>query len=119
MRDDRERLRDILDAIEKIEKYSVQGEDSFRRDELIQSWMTRNIQVIGEAARSLSHDIRDQYTQIPWSKIIGMRHVLVHDYFEIDLDIVWQVVSKDLPALKPLIQSVIAMLEERNTDKTR
>ncbi len=112
MRDDRERLQDILDAVERIEKYSLQGEDSFRREELIQSWMTRNIQVIGEAARSLSHDVRDQNPQIPWSKIIGMRHVLVHDYFDIDLDIVWQVVSHDLPALKPLIRSILTKFRD-------
>ena len=79
MRDDRERLLDILEAIERIEKYSVLGEESFRNDELIQNWMVRNIQVIGEAARGLSQVLRDENSEIPWSKIIGMRHVLVHD----------------------------------------
>ena len=106
MRDDREKLADILEAIERIEKYFVLGEESFRNDELIQNWMVRNIQVIGEAARSLSQSLRDEHPEVPWSKIIGMRHVLVHNYFEIDLDIVWQVIIEDLPKLKPLIRSV-------------
>jgi uncharacterized protein with HEPN domain len=110
MRDDRERLQDILEAIERIEKYSVRGEDLFRRDKLIQSWMTQNIQVIGEAARSLSQEARDRNPQIPWSKIIGMRHVLVHGYFEIDLDIVWEVVKRDLPALKSQLQAILDSL---------
>jgi uncharacterized protein with HEPN domain len=78
MRDDRERLRDILEAIERIENYVDRGEGAFRRDELIQTWMTRNIQVIGEAARGISQEFRDNYPEIPWSRIIGMRHVLVH-----------------------------------------
>lgn len=81
MRDDTERLLDILEAIERIERYSVQGEEAFRENELIQNWMTRNIQVIGEAARSISQNVKDQNSQVPWSKVIGMRHVLVHDYF--------------------------------------
>ena len=108
MRDDLERLRDILEAIDRIERYSVRGEETFRSDELIQNWMIRNIQVIGEAARSLSQDFRDRTPPIPWSEIIGMHHVVVHRYFGIDIDIVWQVISSDLPALKRQIEVLLA-----------
>jgi len=66
--------------------------------------------VIGEAARSLSADLRDSNKEVPWAKIIGMRHILVHRYFEIDRDLVWSVVAGDLPELK---QRVEAILEER------
>jgi uncharacterized protein with HEPN domain len=97
-------LLDILDAIQGMEKYAAQGEEAFRHDEVIQSWMIRNIQIIGEATRSLSSELRDQHPHIPWSIIIGMRHVLVHDYFDIDADIVWRMVSVDLPAIKPLLR---------------
>lgn len=107
MREDRERLAHILEAIERIEKYATRGEKVFRQDELIQTWMVRNLQVIGEAAWALSPAFRDRHTEIPWAEIIGMRHVLVHDYFQIDLTIVWRVVSVDLPRLKPFIREAL------------
>lgn len=110
MRDDRERLLDILEAIRQIEKYSARGEEAFRSDELIQNWMTGHIQVIGEAARALSEEFRAGTPRIPWSDIIGMRHLLVHHYFKIDLNRVWQVVSNDVPRLKEMI---LSLLEER------
>ena len=107
MKDDRERLFHILEAMERIEKYAAKGEKAFRDEELIQNWIIRNIQVIGEAARALSGEFREKHPQIPWSDIIAMRNVLVHDYFDIDLDIVWQVVIRDLPQLKSDLQNVL------------
>lgn len=97
MRDPKERIRDILDAIEHIERYSVQGRARFENDEIIQSWFTRHLQIIGEVARLILEDVRKRAPEVPWSKMIGMRHILVHDYFRIDTEIVWQVVAKDLP----------------------
>jgi uncharacterized protein with HEPN domain len=111
MRDNRERLLDMLEAIERIEKYSIRGEAAFRLDELIQTWMAQNIQVIGEAARALSQDLKDLYPDVPWTNIVGMRHVMVHEYFEIDLDIVWEVVTKDLPSLKHHVKTMLKDLE--------
>ena len=109
MREDGERLLDIIEAIEKMEKYATQGWEVFRVDELIQNWMMRQIQIIGEAARSLSQEFRDAHPEFQWKDVIGMRHVLVHEYFGIDHDIVWRVVIEDIPNLKKHIQ---AMLEE-------
>jgi uncharacterized protein with HEPN domain len=106
MRSDREKLLDILEAIERIERYAVQGREAFERNELIQTWFTQNLQVIGEAARSLSLEIRDQHPDIPWKKIIGMRNILTHNYFEIDFDIVWAVVERELPTLKQDIERI-------------
>ena len=63
--------------------------------------------MIGEGALGLSKDFKDRTPEIPWSDIVGMRHVLVHKYFEIDLDIVWRVVTEDLPRLKSQIRSVL------------
>ena len=112
MSDDRERVRHILEAIERIERYAIRGEVAFRRDELIQTWMIQNIQVIGEAARALSPELQDRHRDVPWTDIIGMRHVLVHDYFDIDLDIVWRVVERDIPHLKRQVQAILQVLGE-------
>ena len=110
MRSDREKLRDILDAIKRIERYSIQGKAAFEQNELIQTWFTQNLQVIGEAARSLSSDIRDQHPQIPWTKMIGMRNILTHNYFEIDLDIVWVVVDQELSDIKQNVETILQYL---------
>jgi len=110
MRDDTQWLLDIIEAIDRIERYSSRGRDAFEADELFQNWIVHHLQVIGEAARSLSSDLREENKDIPWAKIIGMRHILVHRYFEIDQDLVWSVVVGDLPQLK---QRVEAILEEK------
>ena len=111
MRDDRERLLDIQEAIQRIEKYAAQGRDVFEQDELVQIWTVHHLQIIGEASRALSTSLRTQYPQIPWSKIIGMRNILVHDYFGIDTDIVWAAVEGDLPGLKDDIETILEELE--------
>lgn len=108
MRDDRERLLDILEAIERIEKYAARGLQFFEHDELVQVWILHHLQIIGEAARALSPRFRDQYSDVPWSQVIGMRNVLVHHYFGIDVDIVWSVVERDLPELKRRFQQIKA-----------
>lgn len=107
MRDDRERLLDIQEAITRIEKYAAQGRAAFEQEELIQTWVVHHWQIIGEAARALSIALTQQHPEIPWSKIIGMRNILVHHYFGIDVAIVWSAVENDLPILKQQITSII------------
>jgi uncharacterized protein with HEPN domain len=104
MKTDRERVLHILEAIQRVEKYAARGQEAFEQDELIQSWMVWHLQVIGEAARGLSEPFRKHHPEIPWAKIIGMRHILVHEYFGIDLGIVWQAISTDLPYLKRMLE---------------
>jgi uncharacterized protein with HEPN domain len=110
MRDSNERLLDILEAIERIEKYAAQGREDFENDELVQTWIVHHLQIIGEAARALPGNFIDQHPEIDWSEIIGMRNILVHNYFGVDVDVVWAVVERDLPDLKNKIQ---AILQER------
>ena len=107
MKDDKERLRDILECIEKIEKYAARGRDAFEREELLQTWMVHHIQIIGEAARQLSGSFRESHPEIPWPKIIGMRNILVHDYFGIDLNEVWSAVESDIPELKEKVGALL------------
>jgi len=113
VRDPRERLRDVLEAIERIERYAVRGRDAFEGDELLQSWFVRHLQIIGEAVRTLPADVRAHAPDVPWSKIVGMRHILVHDYFEIDADAVWEAVERDIPELKRHIQALLGSLDEQ------
>jgi uncharacterized protein with HEPN domain len=107
VRDDREKLRDILEAIERINRYAVQGRQNFEENELIQVWMIQHLQIIGEACRSLSSDTRNCNPELPWSGIIGMRNILTHNYFEIDLDVVWSTVDNDLPDLKRKVEAIL------------
>jgi uncharacterized protein with HEPN domain len=97
VRDPRERLRDMLEAIERIERYAGRGREEFDRDELIQNWIVHHLQILGEAARSLPEEVRRKAPEVEWKKITGMRHVLVHDYFGIDRDIVWSTVEQESP----------------------
>jgi uncharacterized protein with HEPN domain len=107
VRRDDQRLRDILESIERIERFAIQGRDAFDEDELLQVWAVHHLQVIGEAARALPDSLRSENPQVPWSAIIGMRHILVHDYFGIDLDEVWTAVDRDLPLLREQIEAIL------------
>lgn len=114
MRDPKERLRDILEAIAAIERYLDCDKATFEKDELLQTWFLRHLQIIGEAARGLPEEVRALAPDIPWPKIIGMRNVLVHGYFEIDTEIVWEAASRDVPALKPAVERLLQKLEEQS-----
>jgi uncharacterized protein with HEPN domain len=107
LRRDRQRLEDILEAIERIEKYASGGRATFDRDELVQTWVLHHLQIIGEAVRGLSDEIRSAHPDIPWAQIAAMRNILVHDYFGIDLEEVWTAVVRDLPQLKTKIAAAL------------
>ena len=107
MRADRERLIDIQQSIAAINKYAKKGRKTFEGEELIQTWVVHSLQIIGEAASKISEVFQDEHPQIPWPKIIGMRNILVHDYFGIDIDIVWQVIEKDLTELDETIKNLL------------
>ena len=110
MRDDRERLLDILEAIERIQKYTAKGRESFEEDELIQTWVIHHLEIIGEASRSLSAQLKQEHPETPWSEIAGMRNILVHHYFGVDASAVWNAVDRDLPSLKQQIEVMLASL---------
>ena len=101
-------LLDMLLAARKIVKFS-QGYDAqkFASDELLQHAVMRLIQIMGEAARKISPAYKDACPQIPWTQIIGMRNRLVHEYFRVETEIVWETVEKDIPALICLIEPLI------------
>ena len=114
MRDPRERLRDILEAIGHIERYAARGREAFLNDELIQNWFVRHLQIIGEAVRALPQEIRGRAPEVPWDEIVGMRHILVHDYLAVDTEVVWDVVERDLPDLKRKIERLLTELGSKS-----
>ena len=107
MRDTTERLRDIHDAIAKIMKYTNQGRHSFDQNELVQSWVIYHLRVIGEAARTVPQDFKGRHPEIPWERFSDMRHMLLHNYFEIDPNSVWKAVEHDLPNLKTSVDAIL------------
>lgn len=112
MRDGRERVLDMLEAVERIERYASRGRQEFDRDDLLQVWVLHHLQIVGEASAALPADIREAAPEIPWAKMVGMRNILVHHYFEIDRDVVWAVVERDLPPLRRQIQELLAKLDQ-------
>ena len=108
MKRDRQRLEDILEAIGRIERYASGGRGSFDSDELVQTWVVHHLQIIGEAVRGLSEEIRSAHPEVPWAQIAAMRNILVHDYFGIDLEEVWAAVARDVPALKAKVAAILS-----------
>lgn len=107
MRSDRERLLDIQESIEKIERYTAQGKNTFFEEELIQTWVLYHLQIIGEASRSMSQGLRDRYSEVPWERVIGFRNLAVHEYFRVDLELVWEIVTKNLPSLQIQVDVIL------------
>lgn len=108
MRNDDALLLDILIASRKVQKFTESlTRDSFSVSDLVQSAVIREIQVIGEAARLISDETKNDNTQIDWSAISGMRNRVVHEYFNIDLDIVWDTIQIDIPLLIQQIEPLV------------
>jgi uncharacterized protein with HEPN domain len=107
MRDDRTLLTDIHDAIEIVRRYTPADRSALDSDLPIQSLLIRYIQIIGEASWRLSDALKSANPQVPWPRIAAMRHVLVHDYFRVDLNQVWNVATVHVPVLRPQIDSIL------------
>lgn len=110
MRSDELRLRDALDAIEVIGKYLPADRAAFDRDPPLQSHIYRHAMIVGEAAWRLSARLKQANPQIPGKQVEGMRHIMVHDYFKVDWDIVYTTASVQVPALKPQIEKMLRSL---------
>jgi uncharacterized protein with HEPN domain len=100
-------LEHILEAITKIESFT-KGISRFDFDNnvMIQDAIIRNIEIIGEATKKISNEFAQSHQEIPWPEMAGMRNKLIHDYMDVDLDVVWKTIEVDLPLLKELISNI-------------
>lgn len=113
MKDDRIYLLHARDAIRHTLDYTAEGKEIFLTDRKTQDAVVRNLQVIGEAIKQLSGMVKQSHLDIPWKSIAGMRDKLIHDYFGINLELVWEVVEKHLPPLQSKISQLLADMSER------
>jgi uncharacterized protein with HEPN domain len=113
--------RDFLDYIEDIRgaivkaRHFVKGMDfeQFSNDEKTSFAVVRALEIIGEAAKGVPEDARDRHAGLPWREMAGMRDKLAHDYFGVNLQVVWRTVTEDLPAIEPLIQNILEDNQEK------
>ncbi len=110
MKDDRVYLQHIRDSIARILEYTKGGSNEFMHDSKIQDAVIRNLEIIGEAVKHLSDDLRSPNSDIPWKQIAGMRDELIHEYFGVDAGIVWNVIAQHLPLLKEKIDNLLKNL---------
>lgn len=115
MRSVRERLADAVQAIENVQRYSGATKEEFEANELLQAWYVRHLEIIGEALSRVPAAVRANAPDIRWANIAGMRNVLAHGYFAIDIDIVWEAATTDLPALRRGLERLLETPLEGDT----
>jgi uncharacterized protein with HEPN domain len=115
VKDEQARLRHALDAIDAIQRYTVEGREAFFADDKTQDAVIRNIEILGQAVKGISDDTRALEPAIPWRKIAGMRDKLIHEYFGVELGLVWDVVQDELPVLRPQREALSERLADTAT----
>jgi len=100
-------LSDILESIDRIIQY-IEGMsfESFSTDQKSIDAVVRNLEIIGEAANRLPDDFKEKHSQVEWHKVVGLRNRIIHDYFGVDLQIIWQIIHTDLPALRKTLSRI-------------
>lgn len=110
IKDDSVYLRHILEAINKIEEYTNETKyQIFIENSLIQDGVIRQIEIIGEAVKNISEKLKNNYPNIPWKDISGMRDKLIHDYLGVDVETIWDTVEKDIPVFKKDIENILGL----------
>lgn len=113
MKEDKVYLLSIADSIAQIESYTKNDKKVYDESRMVRDAVMRNLEIIGEAAKHLSEEMREKHSTIPWRQVAGLRDVLIHDYMGVDIDEIWNIVEKELPTLK---KKVSEMLDEIGND---
>lgn len=101
-------IKHILESINWVEEYTKGiSKDDFLRSTQIQDAVIRRLEIIGEAVKNIPPELKEKYPDIPWRQIAGIRDVLIHEYFGVDLDLLWNTIKKDLPDLKQKISKIL------------
>ncbi len=118
MKEDRVYLLHIRDALTNIQEYTSSGREFFFKDKKTQDAVVRNLEIIGEAVKHLSASLTASHPSIPWKQIAGMRDKLIHEYFGVDLNLVWDVVATGLPDLNRKISEILKSLYPSQSPET-
>ena len=109
-------IQDILDSIMKLEEYiNPINKSDFYENSQIQDAVIRRLEIIGEAVKNINQEIKNKYPEIPWKQIAGMRDVIVHEYFGVNLERTWKTLKSDIPDLKDKILKVKSDLDRKST----
>lgn len=117
MRDDRAFLEDILERIRLTNEFLQPGREAFFGSRLIQEAVIRNLEIIGEASRGISEALRIQHPEVPWKQIAAFRNFVIHVYWGIKLERIWEIVEKELPSLEPQITNILTALNQQESDE--
>jgi uncharacterized protein with HEPN domain len=111
-KDEQIRLSHMLDAARKAVSFiEYRSRDDLDSDEMLTLAVVRLLEILGEAAKNISQSTKDKYSQIPWKEIAGTRDRLIHGYFDVDLDIIWAIVTRDLPSLIKALEKLLSLEE--------
>ncbi len=109
LRDYRAYLEDIVEAADAAREFVAgMSKEDLTKDRRTRDAVVRNLEIIGEAAKKVPDETKRSHTEVEWKKIAGLRDILVHDYFGIDMDIVWDIVQNKLPTLVQQVRSIVA-----------
>lgn len=98
----------IIESIELIERYSEKlTTETFKKDQGMQDAIIRRLEIIGEAVKNISLTFRTKHPEVPWKQMAGMRDILIHEYFDVDLSLTWVVVKRELPLIKEKLQKLL------------
>jgi uncharacterized protein with HEPN domain len=113
-------LEDILESIRQVEQYTTGlSKETFSAQPMVQDAVIRRLEVIGEAVKGLPDELRDRHSGVPWRQIAGARDILIHEYFRVDLELTWQMVTTNLPELQVNVTRILQDLKRSSEEEER